>query len=227
MKNTLKTIVLGLLVLCCWSCSKPYIPEPDPVLLISPEKNNSCLPLFSTTSQGVISFEWLESLNTDSYEIHVRNSITGEEQSRSIDLTSAIITIDRGAPYSWWVISESLASPVRTKSEVWSFYLEALQQESYLPFSAQLVSPLNGETISLSSSQYSLQWNGSDLDGDIDYYRVYIGSSETQLNLVQDNLSATSYSASLSSEQTYYWKIITVDEAGNQSESSVFNFITF
>jgi len=37
--------------------------------------------------------------------------------------------------------------------------------------------------------------------------------------LVAENLTSTSISASLNSDQYYYWKVVTKDERGNVSES--------
>ena len=209
-----------------WSCSKPAIPEPDPAILNSPENNNTCIPLISNSIRAVISFGWTESLNTDSYELVVRNNVTGSEQKKLVDLTSTTLSLIRGVPYTWWILSKSEISTVDTNSAVWSFYLEALQQEGFLPFSAQLISPQEGATVTLTSGQYNLQWTGSDLDNDIAYFQVHIGTDQAQLSLVQDNHTSSSYQASLSAGQTYYWKIVTVDQVGNRSESSILSFVT-
>ncbi len=184
------------------------------------------MPLSTTASQGVINFGWEEAQNTDSYEVFVRNSITQTEQKKSADLTSTTFTLDRGAPYSWWVVSSSDASAVDTKSKVWSFYLEGIQQETFLPFSAQLNNPQDEQEVMLSSGEINLQWTGSDLDNDIAYYQVYIGTGAAQMSLVQDNQITSSYSALLDVGQTYFWQIITIDQRGNKSQSAIQSFTT-
>tara|TARA_B100000767_G_scaffold240476_1_gene236287 strand:+ start:10898 stop:11581 length:684 start_codon:yes stop_codon:yes gene_type:complete len=226
MKTGFMKIAFTFFVILFWSCSRPAIPEPSAVDLITPEKNNTCIPIYSSDTEGVINFDWTESLNTDSYEIFVRNSITGSEQKKAIYLTSTKLTLERGMPYIWWIISKSEISPVTTKSSIWTFYLEGLQQQDYLPFAAQLINPQEGQTISLSSGKYSLQWIGSDLDNDIAYYQVYIGITQSQLSLVQDNQITSSYEVSLLLGETYYWKIVTLDESGNRSESIIQSFTT-
>lgn len=220
-----KTASIVIAVLLC-TCSKPSIPEPDPALLTTPENSNTCVPLSTTATQGVVNFGWEEAQNTDSYEIFVRNSITQTEQKKSADLTSTTFTLDRGVPYSWWVVSSSEASAVNTRSEVWTFYLEALQQQSFLPFSAQLNAPWDDQDIVLSSGYVNLQWTGSDLDDDIAYYQVYIGTDAAQMSLVQDNQITSSYSALLDVGQTYFWQIITIDQRGNKSQSAIKSFTT-
>ncbi len=220
-----KTASIVIAVLLC-TCSKPSIPEPEAVLLTTPENSNTCVPLSTTASQGVINFGWEEAQNTDSYEVFVRNSITQTEQKKSADLTSTTFTLDRGAPYSWWVVSSSDASAVDTKSKVWSFYLEGIQQETFLPFSAQLNNPQDEQEVMLSSGEINLQWTGSDLDNDIAYYQVYIGTDAAQMSLVQDNQITSSYSALLDVGQTYFWQIITIDQRGNKSQSAIQSFTT-
>ena len=220
-----KTASIVIAVLLC-TCSKSSIPEPDSALLTTPENRNTCVPLSTTATQGVVNFGWEEAQNTDSYEVFVRNNITQTEKRKSADLTSTTITLDRGAPYSWWVVSSSEASPVNTKSEVWTFYLEALQQVTFLPFSAQLNNPQDEQEVTLSSGEVNLQWTASDLDNDIAYYQVYVGTVAAQMSLVQDNQIISSYSALLDVGQTYFWQIITIDQRGNKSQSAIQSFTT-
>jgi len=220
-----KTASIVIAVLLC-TCSKPSILEPDSALLTTPENSNTCVPLSTTATQGVINFGWEEAQNTDSYEVFVRNSITQTEQKKSAELTSTTFTLDRGAPYSWWVVSSSDASAVDTKSKVWSFYLEGIQQETFLPFSAQLNNPQDEQEVMLSSGEINLQWTGSDLDNDIEYYQVYIGTDAAQMSLVQDNQITSSYSALLDVGQTYFWQIVTIDQRGNKSQSAIQSFTT-
>ena len=220
-----KTASIVIAVLLC-TCSKPSILEPDSALLTTPENSNTCVPLSTTATQGVINFGWEEAQNTDSYEVFVRNSITQTEQKKSAELTSTTFTLDRGAPYSWWVVSSSDASAVDTKSKVWSFYLEGIQEETFLPFSAQLNNPQDEQEVMLSSGEINLQWTGSDLDNDIAYYQVYIGTDAAQMSLVQDNQITSSYSALLDVGQTYFWQIVTIDQRGNKSQSAIQSFTT-
>ena len=226
MKRRFQKIASIIIAVLLCTCSKSSIPEPDSALLTTPENSNTCVPLSTTATQGVVNFGWEEAQNTDSYEVFVRNSITQTEQKKSADLTSTTFTLDRGVPYSWWVVSSSEASAVNTRSEVWTFYLEALQQQSFLPFSAQLNAPWDDQDIVLSSGYVNLQWTGSDLDDDIAYYQVYIGTDAAQMSLVQDNQITSSYSALLDVGQTYFWQIITIDQRGNKSQSAIKSFTT-
>ena len=226
MKRRFQKIASIVIAVLLSTCSKSSIPEPDSALLTTPENSNTCVPLSTTASQGVVNFGWEEAQNTDSYEVFVRNNITQTEQKKSADLTSTTFTLDRGVPYSWWVVSSSEASAVDTKSKVWSFYLEGIQQETFLPFSALLNNPQDEQEVTLSSGEINLQWTGSDLDDDIAHYQVYIGTNADQMTLVQDNQITSSYSVLLDVGQTYFWQIITVDQRGNKSQSAIQSFTT-
>ena len=226
MKRRFQKIASIVIAVLLCTCSKSSIPEPDSALLTTPENSNTCVPLSTTATQGVVNFGWEEAQNTDSYEVFVRNNITQTEQKKSADLTSTTFTLDRGVPYSWWVVSSSEASAVDTKSKVWSFYLEGIQQETFLPFSALLNNPQDEQEVTLSSGEINLQWTGSDLDDDIAHYQVYIGTNADQMTLVQDNQITSSYSALLDVGQTYFWQIITVDQRGNKSQSAIQSFTT-
>ena len=117
-----------------------------------------------------------------------------------------------------------LLHQVKTKSEVWSFYIEGIEQQTHIPFPAQLKTPLEGQIVISSSGQINLEWLGSDLDNDIAYYQIYLGTNPNRLQLFQDNLSIPNYSVNLSVDETYYWKIVTVDRNGNKSESVIQTF---
>ena len=224
MKNSSTILVLTLMLMFCWSCSKPLIPQPQAATLITPQNNNACLPLFTDELTGVINFSWETALNTDSYEVVIRNNVSRTEQKKAVDLTSTTLILERGFPYTWWVISSSQISSVETKSEVWSFYIEGIEQQTHIPFPAQLKTPLEGQIVISSSGQINLEWLGSDLDNDIAYYQIYLGTNPNRLQLFQDNLSIPNYSVNLSVDETYYWKIVTVDRNGNKSESVIQTF---
>ena len=224
MRKSLNILVLTFALLFCWSCSKPTIPEPGAAALTSPENKNTCIPMFTDEATGVVNFKWQNSLNTDSYELVVRNTVSRTEQKKAVDLTTITLVLERGYPYTWWVISSSNIIAVKTKSEVWSFYIEGIEQQTHIPFPAQLKTPLEGQIVISSSGQINLEWLGSDLDNDIAYYQIYLGTNPNRLQLFQDNLSIPNYSVNLSVDETYYWKIVTVDRNGNKSESVIQTF---
>ncbi|MGK5090977.1 Calx-beta domain-containing protein [Deltaproteobacteria bacterium TL4] len=85
-------------------------------------------------------------------------------------------------------------------------------------------SPFPPNTSIVSKNSNTLQWQGGDIDNDSLYYNVYWGTNSNP-PLVSGSQSQTSYVATLSSDTTYYWKVIVSD--GNTTTSSpVWSFST-
>lgn len=223
MKKTL-CLVLGLLILAV-SCKKP-IPEPVAAELKSPEDDLSCLSVSLSTQIARVAFKWLQAEHTDDYTLVVENLKTGERQSQTTKLFQQSLSLAKGAPYSWKVISSSEASPVETESETRRFYLEGPSQFNYIPFPADLVAPEMDAEVTLNNGATNLSWVGADLDDDIASYAVYIGTSEDQLLKVVDNLSATNVNVDLEPDTFYFWRVATTDALANTSTSAIFRFYT-
>jgi hypothetical protein len=211
-----------------WSCGPEPIPEPQATILIAPADLNECTTatvLSETESQ--VKFQWTLALNTDSYELVVVNTLTNARYGKTSALLTESIILPSGAPYRWYVNSKSLLSTAVGKSSVRQFYLEGSQDESYLPFPAVLLQPENQSTVDLEiSGNFSFDWEGYDLDEDIESFAIYLGKSEDDLELVQESLTDSQLSLSLDAGERYFWQIITLDSEGNTSKSEVYSFQT-
>jgi hypothetical protein len=73
-----------------------------------------------------------------------------------------------------------------------------------------------------------LNWNGSDVDGDLESFEVYLDQNDaTTLNTTlpfQNNNN--SIEVEVENNATYYWKVVAIDTNGNQSSSGVYAFRT-
>ncbi len=233
-----KGIVLLITICLMYSCSKsstaePTGPAPTAATLSKPEKDNACVPVSTTSTTGVVRFEWAASQNADSYTVVVANSLTKAEKKSTVSTTETTLTLDRGVPYSWWVLSGATGNTATTKSEVWGFYLEGVQQQNHAPFSARLTNPVNGGPglVNLITNNIEFTWTGFDLDNDISHYQFHLGTSTSTLKLLKDNITHTnSESQSFSAfpaegrGKTYYWRIITIDKKGISSLSETYSF---
>ncbi|HEY0667793.1 MAG TPA: hypothetical protein VGD22_06430, partial [Sphingobacteriaceae bacterium] len=115
-------------------------------------------------------------------------------------------------------------STVTVKSAVWKFYNSGPGVTAYAPFPAEILSPAMGQVVTPISGKITLDWEGSDVDGDIINYDVYIGTGSTPA-LLKEKLTASVLSdVSVNSNTTYYWKIITRDSKGNTSDTGVHQF---
>ena len=205
-------------------------PDPDPVAnptaatLVFPDNNTECNEgdIVSDT-QSRVSFQWNASQNTDSYEINIKNLNTNNTSKSNSNTNSADITIERGVPYEWFVVSRANGTTVTASSETWKFYNQGPGIENYAPFPAEAVYPTRGATISTAGS-LTLEWTGSDVDNDLAEFDVYFGTDADPGELVETTAQSSSEVTVVSGE-TYYWRIISRDDQGNTSQSEIFEFL--
>ena len=215
-------VVTSLTLMCC----KDPIPDPEQAVLILPEDNTSCLYVSQSSSTASVDFSWQEAQHTDEYMVVVKNLTTEEETTSRTVNTSIRLTLSRGVPYQWKVITVSKLSSVETSSRSFSFYLEAQQQGYYLPFPARLLSPQPDEVVSLTNGQYNFSWQGEDIDNDLSHYTLLIGNAEDALSEIATDIVTTSFSADLNAAQVYFWQIISYDQIGNSTKSIINRFET-
>ena len=69
---------------------------------------------------------------------------------------------------------------------------------------------------------------GSDVDGDLDYFELYLDKTDASTFIKQiDAISTTSETnIEVQSETAYSWKVIAVDSNGNKSDSGIYTFRT-
>ncbi len=223
--KTNHVLLLVLVSLIFMGCKDP-IPDPEQTVLILPEDNTSCLYVSQSSSTASVDFSWQQALHTDEYKLVVKNLTTNEELTSITENTGLRLTLTRGTPYQWKVITTSELSNVETSSSNFSFYLEAQQQGNYLPFPARLLSPQLDERITLTNGEYNFSWQGDDLDDDLSHYTLLIGASADSLNEIATDIIASSYSAALNNGEVYFWQIISYDQIGNSTKSLINRFET-
>jgi len=199
------------------------LPPPQAATLIFPENNSTCFEgeVLSTTLSRV-TFRWNESQHTDSYELLVRNLITNVESTQNPSTNEATLTLPRGTPFEWHVISRALGTNQTATSATWRFYNEGPGIANYAPFPAEAVYPARGAHISTTGT-LSLEWAGADADGDIASYEIFFGTAP-EASVSVGTTAESTLDVTVSAGQTYYWKVITRDTGGNSSESEVFEF---
>ena len=149
--------------------------------------------------------------------------LTQSEQSQTTTSTSVTINLTKGQPYSWYIVSKSNTSTETAQSAKWKFYLKAEPVANYSPFPADLVSPKSEATVSAGSIKF--EWSGSDADsGDTLTFDIYIDSSNPPTTRIKANHTSSSINHPINDSGTYYWKIITKDNSGSNSDSGVSKF---
>ncbi len=204
-------------------------PQPDPpaaATLVFPGNNTECTEgeIISPT-QSRITFEWNLSQNTDSYELVVRNLNTNSELSTTTNTNEATLSVNRGTPYEWQVVSRANGVSETAASPTWRFYNEGPGVENYAPFPAQAIAPARGAHLE-TTSEVTLEWSGSDVDDDIDGYEIALGTDPAALEPAgTTGVGETSLTVPVAAATTYYWRVTTLDSAGNSSESELFEFL--
>jgi len=228
--NYIKQFTLLITIVLIAACSKKDNGDggnpqnPDASILVFPIENSECNEgtILSETESNV-TFEWNAANHAEKYTLVVKNLLTDVSEDFPSNNTFKEVTILRGVPYSWHVISKSNATPNTGTSATWKFYNAGDGVENYAPFPANLVSPpMSG----LTNTTVALNWSGNDIDSDISNYDILVGTSNPP-TAVEESTSNTSINlSSLIANTTYYWRVITHDAHGNSSQSPVFEFVT-
>ncbi len=227
MRKLLKLPILLFIVACGGDDGPP--PVPEGAVLVFPLQDSEC-----TTGQSInetlsqVTFEWQASENTDLYTLSAVNLNTNVPQTIMTASTSASLSIEKGAPFSWSVASTNNKSNQTATSESWLFY-NAGAQLTYAPFPAQLISPKSGSTVQKNSmDNIVLSWSGADVEDDIETFEVYFSEENPPESLLTSVNSETGQTeVSVDSNTVYFWRVITVDAEGNTSDSGVFDFKVF
>lgn len=195
---------------------------PGAATLVFPDNNEECTEgVVVNDLESTITFQWQASENTDTYDINVTYLNSGVNTVTQSTTNEADITLERGEPYSWFVVSKSNTVSDTAVSDTWQFYNEGPGQESYAPFPAQVMNPSRGSTITGVST--TLEWIGSDVDNDITGYEVFFGT-DADPTVSLGTTTQNSVNVTITAEQTYYWRIVTIDSEENTSQSEIFEF---
>ncbi|MCO5725931.1 hypothetical protein [Robiginitalea marina] len=201
------------------------LPEPRPTAatLVFPENDSECTEgAIVNDNQSRVTFQWNASQDTDSYQVNLRNLNTGSTALATSNTNAVDITLLRGVPYEWFVVSRANGTTETASSAVWQFYNAGPGITNYAPFPAQAIAPTRGSTVT-ASPVIRLEWSGSDVDDDIASYTVYFGAQDPPPSLAE-GLTTTSFETALAGAGTYFWQVETLDEAGNRTQSELFVF---
>jgi len=110
-------------------------------------------------------------------------------------------------------------------SASWNFYNSGYQT-TYAPFPAEIQAPEMGATVFKDGNdEVELSWTGADVDNDIDGYEVYFSTENPPETLIfSPGPNASIQNVTVAENIVYYWRIVTIDEEGNTSDSGVFEF---
>ncbi len=225
--------IFKLLISCLilFSCSSGGPSDDGPIVtpnnapskpsLVSPSNNLLCV-------ENVLTFNWNASVDPDgdtiTYKIEIAtdNSFNNVLHYGNTTSTSYQATLLKGTAYYWRVIATDDNNASSDYSSVFQLYTENEGLTNYLPFSPELISPNNGETVS--GEVITLQWEANDVDQDDLVYDIYIDTVDPPITLVSEDQTETSFDFNLSASTIYFWRIVVKDENGGETVGQVWNF---
>jgi len=224
MKRSLIFIALTSVFFGFYSCSFDNgITFPStPVELSFPTDKLLCI-------DNTITFDWNDaenSLNENliyTIVIATDRAFTDVVETSTTTMSEITITLEKSVAYYWKVTGNNTATNQIEISAVFSFFTKGDGVVNYAPFTAQLVSPIAASQVG--AGTVDLSWTGSDVDaGDTLTYELYFGESTTPV-LIENSLDAQSYTVTVETGKTYYWKVNVSDQNGAKSIGQIWNFI--
>ena len=227
MRKYISILLVAIAVISCAIPPDLLIPAPAAVTLLAPATNEACAAgTVLSDSITRIKFSWTSVTDAESYDITIKNLLTGTSLTQGATTNSIEVAVKRNTPFSWFVTSKTTKTTKTTDSNIWKFYTTGPVQIFYTPFPAEAVSPAIGQQISATANKISLIWKGMDVDNDISSYDVYFGT-DANPPILQSKLGATTTIVSDISVVVgtkYYWRVVTKDAKGNSSSSEIFQF---
>jgi hypothetical protein len=226
MKNHILTVFVLLMLASCSKTPTPVVvPAPVATTLLSPAQTSLCTTgIVISQTQSAVQFTWSTSTNTDTYNLIIKNLLNSKLIVQNTGSTNYTAILDRNTPYSWFVSSKSSKTTDTAKSEVWKFYNSGPAVISYAPFPADLKTPIFGQVVPTTAT-VNLAWVGSSVTaGSIANYDIYFGTTGVPTLYKTQVTDQFLNNVPVTSGATYYWKVITRDNAGNTSDSGLFLF---
>ena len=223
-----KYISILLVAGAVFSCVIPpdlLIPAPAAATLLAPTSNEVCAAgTVLSDSITRIKFTWTAATDAESYDISIKNLLTGTSLTQNATTNSIEVAVKRNTPFSWFVTSKTTKTTKTTDSDIWKFYTTGPVQIFYTPFPAEAISPTIGQQIT--GNKVTLRWKGVDVDNDISTYDVYFGTGANP-PVIQTKLPASTTSiadVTVVAGTRYFWRVVTKDAKGNSSSSEIFQF---
>lgn len=227
----MKVVRLFLLLLLL-SCSEeesdvPVVKAeaPEAAFLEYPFANSRCIEgSVGSGDKTEIEFLWKPGNFSTSFDLVVVNLLTKAESKYSTSGDSYVVSLLRGTPYSWQIISYNSDHPEGTAGQPSKFYTSGDGITNYAPFEADLLQPAYGAEFAHNTEKVRLEWAAEDVDAEELKYELYISQDKDFSEASKHELSGMYYEVVVVPEMTYFWKVKTKDPVGNTSESNVSKF---
>ena len=160
--------------------------------------------------------DWNYVSGCSNYNIRIDND--SDMSSPHTDTTTGISTyyqvasaLPEGNQY-WDVRARDLAGNWGPRSSIWSFNIDITP-----PASTSLLSPTSGYV----GNSITLECNTA---SGATYYRFDVATDVTMTNIVFSEIDTLTTNSPTLADGTYYWRVVTVDLAGNMALSAIWQF---
>jgi hypothetical protein len=192
------------------------VPPPTAAALTLPANNTVCYEGKNTYyTNADVEFSWSTAKDTEIYDLVITNLNTLTNTTKSVNSDNkATVTLARGTPYRWQVISKSNKSKETASSEVWKFYLAGDGASTFAPFPALIIAPVSGSSVTPNAGKVNLIWSGADPDTKVLTYEIYMDTDQAKVLNRQVAPSVTSSSnlwVTVKSGSVYYWSVKSSD----------------
>ena len=172
------------------------------ILLSSPMNN-------AITNDSNLGFSWEPLYNANNYVFQLReNDFTGvlvyQDTLSATDVLKGSVILEEG-DYGWGVKAINATSSTN--------YASRIVSTDYTPPSAPGIVTQDTSV----QGGFTLRWN--QISNDVNYDKIYFYDNQLLTNKVKEVEGSSPYSDSLP-PKTYYWRVISVDKAGNSSDFS-------
>ena len=198
---------------------------PTAPALISPTDKSICV-------SNIVPLSWNPSTDAQgdviTYHIQVAtdNQFSQVAHSGTTGSSSYTVTLDKGKAYYWRVKAVDSKGAGSDYSTTFSFYTEAAAVSNHLPFMPELVKPAENSVVAGTTAD--LQWNASDVDtADQLSFDVYFGTDRNNLTVTKSGITTkTTQVTGLSTNTTYFWKVVVKDGKGGETIGQIWSFKT-
>lgn len=216
---------LTLVLVCLNSCDKSTStetekqvekPVPTKVTGTLPVNGEPCSdfePLPNDETKVSILFKWSAAQNAVNYDLKI---LLGNKQAATTTIAEheTTVTLDRGKTYTWTVTSKNETG--NTVSDTYSFTTPGVSEGNYAPYAAEITTDF--QTI---DQLLTVNWTGTDEDGDELIYDITITENETiileEIDYINTSISGIGYTE----DTPYTINIVSKDGTGNFSVSEV------
>jgi len=233
MKNSFKTYI-GLLTIAIFVCScgggggddTPPAPAaneaPSTVEnLIFPSANLLCI-------DNNIDFDWDDAVDPEGGTVRYRiliardRDLTQIEEERIVTQSQVTITLERAVAFYWNVVSLDNANAESEPTPTQAFFTMGDGIANNVPFTAALIAPEDGGTVTAGTT--NLSWEGGDTDvDDVLTFDLFFGT-EADPPLLQEGLDVENFDVMTTTGNTYFWRIDSIDDSGARSIGQVWQF---